>query len=107
MFHNWLFFSSLFKIENSLIQSLSVATAIIAFVVISYFVFEFKAVLLYLALGTVFSISQYVVVFVLWEPYAQISMVMLPIVLLLAIVFWGLTAFEALKIFKNWLKGEK
>jgi hypothetical protein len=102
-----LFFPSLFRIENSALQSISVVIALILLVITVYFLWEFKRLHLYLALGMVFSISQHVVVSILWQPYPQISMVMLPIVVLLAIVFWGLTAFEAFKILKNWLKGKQ
>ena len=72
-----------------------------ALVIATYLLFEFKRILLYLALGIVFSIGKYVVVFILWEPYPQIAMVMLPLVLLSAIALFGLAAFEAFKIFKN------
>jgi len=97
-----LFFPSLFRIENSAIQSLIIVIGLVIYMVAAYFLIELRRVLLCLALAVVFTISRYVVVFILWEPYPQISMVMLPIVLLLAIVFWGLTVFEAFKILKKY-----
>ena len=97
-----LLFPSIFKIENSAVQSLMVVIGLVLLVVSAYVLVELRRVLLYLALAVVFTVSRYVVVFDLWEPYPKIAMVMLPIVVLLAIAFWGLTAFEGFKILKKY-----
>jgi hypothetical protein len=62
---------------------------------------ELKRVFLYMALGTIFSMSGHLIVFVLWEPYPQISMVLFPISVLAAAVFGCMAAFEVFKYFKE------
>jgi hypothetical protein len=63
---------------------------------------QFKRVLLYIALGMASSIvGSYVVLSILWEPYPQIAMVLLPLVVLLGAVCSVVGAVEAIKLFMN------
>lgn len=63
---------------------------------------KFKRVLLYIALGMASSIGgSYLALFVLWKPYPEIAMALLPLVVLLGAVCSVVGAVEAIKMLKN------
>ena len=97
-----LFFPGLLKIENPVIQSISVAIAVAVMVMVAFSLLEFRRVLLYVALGMASSIvGSYVALSILWEPYPQIAMVLLPLVVLLGAACAVLSVVEVIKMLKN------
>jgi hypothetical protein len=97
------FFSSgALKIEDSVVQSIIIAVAVAAMAMVAYIHFECRRMLLYIALGMALSIGgSYVALNILWEPYPQIAMVLLPLAVLVGAICSFLGAVEAIRMLKN------
>jgi len=91
------FYPTLFKFKSPIIET-AVIIGLIVFIIISFFLYKSKKIFLYLMLGLVLTAAGYGIVFLQWlQSYPLISMFILTIVVLLSIIFLGISGFKMFK----------
>ena len=90
-------FPSVLAFKSSVLTWIVFSVGIILLVIIFYAQFKSKKVFLFLVLGVISTFASYAMVFILWKPYPEISIVMFPILLLYRSYFSALQRLVCLR----------
>ena len=90
-------FGSKLQFESAIIEAIIAVIGLIVFMVVTFFLFRAKRIFLFVALGILLMFANYAIIFIFWEFHPQMSIIVLPIVLLISIVFLGIGVFRMVK----------